>query len=274
MPQLTYDAAPPIGLAGTFANSRLQKHVGSYVSEGAVVAALLCQRGTVRDKQVKPIAAIAADVDSIIASGLASTSGIQTLTAASFNGVFGAGRIVPAQSLEFVFSSHADWDATTAVVTGEDAQGNVITESFAIPNGGNATVVGLKAFGRVTQIVIPAQTAGGGTATVGTGATAVELTLKDFPGIAMLDLSREPLSSANAYADKDPVPVMEEGDVLVVTEAATVAGDDVYVRITESGADLRGQFSSAPGTGFARLHDVSFVSTASADGLAVLRLPS
>ena len=108
-----------------------------------------------------------ADPDAILATG-ASTAGIQTLTGSTLDGVVGDDPMNPARVLTMTFNSHADWDATTAVVTGLGPSGEAQTENFAIPNGGNATVTGTKRFSRVTQIVIPAQSGTSGTFTVGT----------------------------------------------------------------------------------------------------------
>lgn len=111
-----------------------------------------------------------ADVDAIIATGGASTAGVQSLTATAFNGVVGAAAMSPARALSFTFSSHTDWDATTITVTGTDVDGNTITDTFAVPNGGSATVAGTKHFRTVTGVSIPAQTGTGGTYTMGTRA--------------------------------------------------------------------------------------------------------
>jgi len=111
---------------------------------------------------------VVADVDAIIAT-LGSTAGIQTLTGASLDGVVGAGAIPHPRNLVIVLSSHVDWDATTAVIIGTDIDGAALSEDFAIPNAGNATVTGAKAFKTVTSVVIPAQSGTGGTATIGTG---------------------------------------------------------------------------------------------------------
>lgn len=43
------------------------------------------------------------------------------------------------------FDSHADWDATTVTVTGTDENGTAVTDTFAVPNGGGATVNGASA---------------------------------------------------------------------------------------------------------------------------------
>jgi hypothetical protein len=111
--------------------------------------------------------ALDADADAIIATGV-TTTGTQTLTTTSLDGAVGTGVMSPARALAFVFSSHANWDATVAVVTGTDAAGNTITENFGIPDGGNSTTTGVRLFRTVTQVVIPAQSGTNGTYTLGT----------------------------------------------------------------------------------------------------------
>ena len=97
-----------------------------------------------------------------------STAGVQTLTG---NGAFNRNRIgnrlmTIARAVSIVFSSHADWDATTGVLSGIDINGNAISENISIPNGGG-TVNGAKFFAQITQFVIPAQSGTGGTFTMG-----------------------------------------------------------------------------------------------------------
>ncbi len=75
--------------------------------------------------------------------------------------------MVPARRISFVFSNHADWDATTIVVRGRDAQGKQISSNIAVPNGGNATVTTDKFFASIERISVPAQTGVGGTCAVG-----------------------------------------------------------------------------------------------------------
>jgi hypothetical protein len=110
-----------------------------------------------------------ADVDAIVATG-ATTTGIQTLTGATLDGVVGYRTMAAARRITLVLSSHADWDATTAVLTGKDIDGNTITESLAIPNGGAVTLTSTKRYRSVTSLVIPAQSGTGGTFTVGVSA--------------------------------------------------------------------------------------------------------
>jgi hypothetical protein len=120
---------------------------------------------------------IGVDADAILASGGASSTSIQTITGDTFNG---AGidlddtdatelPLPTPRNVTLTFSSHADWDATTAVVTGTDAAGRAISENFAIPNGGATTVTGAKVFATINSLVIPAQSGTGGTFTMGVG---------------------------------------------------------------------------------------------------------
>ncbi len=110
-----------------------------------------------------------ASVNAILATGGASSASLQTLLAASFNGTIGAGIMSPPRQPEMVFSSHANWDATTATITGTDVNGATITDTFAIPDGGNATVLGTSGryFATIVSIAIPAQSGASGTFTVG-----------------------------------------------------------------------------------------------------------
>lgn len=111
---------------------------------------------------------INADVDAILATG-ATSAAIQTLTGVALDGAIGTGALTPPRNVTLVLDAHADWDATTAVVTGKDAAGRTISEDFAIPDNGGATVTGAKLFASVSQIVIPAQSGVGGTFTAGVG---------------------------------------------------------------------------------------------------------
>lgn len=105
----------------------------------------------------------------ILATGGGSTMGSQTLSGASLNGAVGTRAMNPPRAVSLVLSSHADWDATTATVTGT-RHGTVQTDTLSIPNGGNTTLVTTKLFDSVTSITIPAQSGTGGTFTVGLAA--------------------------------------------------------------------------------------------------------
>jgi hypothetical protein len=110
-----------------------------------------------------------ADVDAILSGGASSASS-QTLSGASLNGATGYRTMATARHITLVLSSHVDWDATTATLTGKDIDGNTITESLTIPNGGAVTVTSVKRYRSVTSLVIPVQSGAGGTFTVGVSA--------------------------------------------------------------------------------------------------------
>lgn len=271
MPQTSYLQTPAIARAGMIADSGRMSHIVGRAAEGAVRVGLLAARGTSKASQVKAMETLVSDVDAILATG-GSTNGVQTLDT-ELDGAVGRNRIVPAQQIGLVLSSHADWDATTAVITGEDTQGHVIQESVAIPNGGNATVKTVRAFARVTSVSIPAQTGSGGTMTIGTFPDAPEISLEDYAGIALDNVAREPFDANNTYADNDSVNVLERGDVYVVVEDTVVPGGQVYVRTTTASTNVPGQFAGAGSANHARLVGASYRTGASASGFAVVRLP-
>lgn len=135
----------------------------TYTSDATATVAEICTG------LVAALAALA-DVDAILATGGASSASPQTLSGASLDGVLGYRALSPSRRLTLVLSNHADWDATTATITGKDANGDTITEDLTIPNGGNATLTTTKLFARVTSVTIPAQSGTGGTFTVGVAA--------------------------------------------------------------------------------------------------------
>lgn len=110
-----------------------------------------------------------ADDDAILATGGASSGSLQSLTSTALNGSSGAGPLSPPRALTMTFDAHADWDATTVTVTGTDENGATVTDTFAVPNGGGATVNGASAvhFKTITAVSIPAQSGAGGTFTMG-----------------------------------------------------------------------------------------------------------
>lgn len=134
----------------------------SYTSNGSASVAEICTG------LAAAINALA-DVDAILSGGTSSTSA-QTLSGASLNGVLGYRALSPSRRITLVLSNHADWDASTATITGKDANGTTITENLSIPNGGNTTLTTTALFARVTSVTIPIQSGTGGTFTVGVAA--------------------------------------------------------------------------------------------------------
>lgn len=135
----------------------------TYTSDGSASVAEICTNLTAAINAL-------ADVDAILATGGASSTSLQTLSGASLNGVLGYRALSPSRRITLVLSNHADWDASTATITGKDANGTTITDTLSIPNGGNATLTTTKLFARVTSVAIPVQSGTGGTFTVGVAA--------------------------------------------------------------------------------------------------------
>jgi hypothetical protein len=99
----------------------------------------------------------AADVNAIKLS-IASAASIQTYTGAALDGVVGLLAMSPPRNITITTTTHADIDAVGVVITGKDVNGDDITETILLTNGGGVTDVGAKAFAKVTSIVVPAQT--------------------------------------------------------------------------------------------------------------------
>lgn len=128
-----------------------------------------------------------ADADAIVEALATAVPGAD-LTGTSLDGAVGYRTMSPSRRLAFVLSNHADFDAGTATVTGKDAGGNTITETFTIPNGGNDTIEGTKRFARVTRVQFPAASGTGGSWTLGTrapmAATVTDTTNVTLTGVA------------------------------------------------------------------------------------------
>jgi hypothetical protein len=177
-----------------------------------------------------------ASTNAILATGGATTTGSQNLSGTSLNGSVGTRAMNPPRAVSLVLSSHADWDATEAVVTGTDEDGRVVQETLLIPNGGNATVTGLRHFRTVSSIYIPAQSGTGGTATLGFGSSLGPID-HGVHGVAIYDASREP----EAYPVDYVVPCLKKGRIVVNCETSYTDGNPVFVRFIASGDEVAGQ---------------------------------
>jgi hypothetical protein len=239
--QTTYPTTRALGFAGGLADSG-PHDTKSVVAAVAIAAGLLVVKGDVPAKGYLPAGVDAADPDAILATGGASAATAQTVSGVALDGVVGTDRLGPTRNLVLVLSSHADWDATAAVVTGLDEDGDVIQETFLIPNGGNVTVTGVRHFASVTSIYIPAQSGTGGTFTLGTGALIGVLAARYIHGVAVYDAAREP----EAYPIGYVVPCARKGRVFVVSETSYEDGDSVYVRFVATGNEVAGQFRATP----------------------------
>ena len=190
-----------------------------------------------------------------------------TIAAASFDGVVGAGEMFPPRNVTLTLSNSADWDATTAVVTGTDEDGRVIQESLLIPNGGNATVTGLRHFRTISSLYIPAQSGTGGTATFGFGSLLGPID-HGVHGVAVYDASREP----EAYPIDYVVPCLCKGRIAVNCETSYTDGNPVFVRFIASGDEVAGHVrATADANDCAFMKRARFVGSGSS-GIAVIDL--
>lgn len=249
MAQSTFSANPAVALPGMPADVGLTDDISTIVGEAAgIEPGLFVVRGGTGDER-PPIAAlpggtggaIAADVDAIVTTH-ATAASIQTLTVADANGAVGDDEISPPKKLAFVLSSHANWDATTAVITYEDENGIQQSENLAIPDTGGVTLTTTGYASRFISLVIPAQSGTGGSYTVGTAASAT-LAGSEVMGVsvrthhARLDLAS---SGTDTYEDETSMPVRRQGRIWMVIENAFKAGDRVFARAVATGAEKLG----------------------------------
>ena len=261
--QTSYPANPGGAYAGQLADSGAID-VQSGIADADIVAGIVCVRDNA-GQGVAPPSAAAASATAILASGGTSTGGTQTLTAA-LNGAVGRTAMVPPRNITFTFSSHSDWDATTATVTGLDADGEALSEDFAIPNGGNATVTGAKLFASVTSVSIPAQSGTGGTFTIGTGTLVGDMT-RHVVGASLYDSTKAP----GPFSSGNTVPLVRRGRIWLQSESGN-PDDPVWVRVSASGAQVLGAVrGSSDGNTCTRLRGAVFRSTTS-NGIAVVEL--
>jgi hypothetical protein len=176
-----------------------------------------------------PTPAAAADDDAIIAT-IASSTSIQTLdSAVEVDGATGLTEMFPARKLTLVLSNHADWDATTAVITFYNERGELVSENMSIPNGGNTTLTTSDTSSLFVSLVIPVQSGTGGTATVGVAAIDASITLADFEGVARWEPCRVPYSADYDYGPEVAIPVVRKGVIVVKISGTPAYGDDAYV---------------------------------------------
>lgn len=238
--QTSYPTTRSLGFAGALADSG-PSDVKSVIAAVAIAAGLVVITGATPANGYLPTAPDAADVDAFITAG-ASAATAQTVSGAGLDGVIGDDVMTVPRNVVLVLSSHADWDATMAVVTGIDSDGNVVQEDLLIPNGGNATVTGAKLFAKIMNLYVPAQSGTGGTFTLGTGSKLGAINGQAVHGVALYDATREP----EAYPAGYPVPCVRRGRVFVTSETSYSDGDPVFVRFIATGLEVAGQVRNAP----------------------------
>ncbi len=210
----------------------------------------------------------AASTTAVLASGGASSLALQNIT--SFNGSLGAGPYQPARAITLTLNNNANWDATTAVLTGVNHLGVTVSENLSIPDSGNTTLTTTNLYRSITRLTIPAQSGTGGTFTMGVAALAGgALTLADCFGVVVRQIGKTVINTSNMYgfpgqtgpatlnfdyADGETVPCLFDGAMAVVTETAVSDRDPVYVRIASgAGGSLLGSFRNDADTASAIL---------------------
>jgi hypothetical protein len=194
---------------------------------------------------------INADPDAIIASGVASTVGVQNITGVALNGIRGDDVFAPARNLTITLNAHADWDATTIVVTGKDANGLEQTEGFLVPNGGGTVLVGTKLFTQVSNVMIPAQSGVNGTLLMGVGTNfGTDLAITAVDGTTHLDVTANVAGKWFAYTDLTSNLSVEDrttepGTTLAADLAAVVAADKDWYALTIADAQSEAQILAA-----------------------------
>lgn len=265
--QSSVGTAAQTAVAGQVDTSFSPLDIRSKVSAAILTAGLLACF-TAGASTLRHLAPDAADPDAYAtASVLISSASPQTVAAASFDGATGAVQMRQARNVTLTLSNSADWDATTAIVYGLDEDGAPTSESLTIPNGGNATVSGLKLFRSVSSVYIPAQSGTGGTATLGFGSILGPID-GSAAGVVPFETSRSSLT----FASGEVCPVVRVARVWVTTEEAVVEGRDVYVRMVATGDELVGAFRATPDANdCALLRSARWAST-STSGLALLEI--
>ena len=178
-------------------------------------------------------------------------------------------------------------DATNITLTGVNHLGQTVSETIAIPNGGNATVTSTNWYRSVTSFSVPAQTGTGGTATVGIAALD-SIALADFCGVVIRKPIKTTIPSSGLYGypgitstsvpasfvDGETLSLCVGGGIWVYTEEAVTERDPVYVRITSgAGGSTLGAFRNDADTASCVLiPDARFTRSAAA-GCARIYLP-
>lgn len=230
-----------------------------------------------------PVDGAGADVDAIHVTG-ASSASIQNITA--FDGVIGNAEIQPPRQVTMVLSSHANWDATTAVITYVDENGATVSENLSIPDAGNATLTTVGKVRRVVSLNIPAQSGAAGTFTLGVVALA-SLTEALFSGVAIRRMFKRTLNDSALYGlpnltggpadyiDGEELPCLTKGGIYVASETAVADGDPVYIRTAVNGANtVLGAFANVAGTGRTLLNKARFKRSCAAPASAALFTPA
>lgn len=95
-----------------------------------------------------------------------------------------------------------------------------------------------------------------------------------FLGLAVRKAAKNRSSnSVDSYEDEDEMAVMTKGVIWATCEDGCSPGDDVYWRHTAAGAEEKGELRTDADTADAvQIPNAKWITTAAADGLAMIRL--
>jgi hypothetical protein len=233
--------ADPVLREGQIFNGPWPQKILSRIAGGNIGFGRLVDYGTDPETQVQEIPVLpVADVDAIMtAAALASAAAAQDIASGNFDGAIGRDRISPCRCVTITFDADAGWDTPSGEcridIYGTDASGASIKDTISKANGSGAvTITTRKAYAQVDRVHVEACNAATATATMGVSNDVVELTQRDYPGVAAFYRMKEPnVTTAPVYeiAQYDEVDVLEEGRVVVVVEHAVSVGDQAYVRV-------------------------------------------
>lgn len=100
---------------------------------------------------------------------IASDTADATYTGADLDGGTGLGTISPPRNFVITTTTHADIDAVAVVVIGLDLDGNVLTDTITLVDGGATDAFGTSCFASVSSIFVPLQSGVGGALEFGFG---------------------------------------------------------------------------------------------------------
>ena len=278
--------ADPVLREGQIYNGPWPSKVLSRIAEDDIGFGRLVDFGTDPEIQVQEIPLLpVADVDAIATAAIAvSAAAAQDIASGTFDGVIGRDRISPCRCITMTFDASVDWDTPSGECRvdfyGTDALGASVKDTISKANGSGAGAITTRiAFAQCDRYHVEACNGAAGTATIGVSNDVVELSQRDYPGVAAYQALKEPnivVAPVYEIAQYDDVDVVQVGQIVVVPEHAVSVGDQAYVRVLLAGNDVRGQFAGQDGADtpatYAKLAGATYMTAAAADGLAVVQL--
>lgn len=222
--------SPAKAIAGTTLRSPTEKVVsrpaGATVAPGRFV---MLQP----DNTLEHPAAVAADADALVASGVVANDQGDDLE------VDVKLQIARNVTVTFAAASQANIAATDATIKGF-LNGVPVSETFTLTanNAAASNHVGTQLFDEVTTIEFAAQD-GDVTAEVGLGTLLGDA---DVYGLAVLSSHRVDTD----YAQHEQVPALRKGEMYVECEDACTEGEQVYVRVVAGAGESLGAVRATP----------------------------